>query len=218
MDKSVKSKQEVEGLLFHNLPVNSPSQLSDAFILGMRHERKLCTVSEPVNDEDFGEYAALAMLFFADDVKDIHDDLKKKGWDSQQATFHIDHMRALFHKHVNELKPLMYALNAAKMPEKKKVEFSCTVCWVETIYGRKMPQVSVPPSYEKEYGDLIRNRAEVTGSDLDEAIRRSGQTLIPAHIDYGMVLEFVNKDNPVLVGWRLAHMGSGGNTILAVSQ
>lgn len=34
-------KQEVEGLLLHGLTVGKPSQLSDAFVLGMRYEQKL---------------------------------------------------------------------------------------------------------------------------------------------------------------------------------
>jgi len=36
-----RSKQEVEGLLAHKLPVGKASQLSDAFVLGMRFEQSL---------------------------------------------------------------------------------------------------------------------------------------------------------------------------------
>lgn len=35
------TKQEVEGLLMHGFRVGSASQLSDAFVLGMRYEQKL---------------------------------------------------------------------------------------------------------------------------------------------------------------------------------
>jgi predicted AAA+ superfamily ATPase len=37
------TKQEVEGLLLHKLAVGKPSQLSDAFVLGMRFEQGLQT-------------------------------------------------------------------------------------------------------------------------------------------------------------------------------
>lgn len=36
-----RSKQEVEGLLAHKLPVGKASQLSDTFVLGMRFEQSL---------------------------------------------------------------------------------------------------------------------------------------------------------------------------------
>lgn len=35
------TKQEVEGLLAHGLPVGKASQLSDSFVLGMRFEQSL---------------------------------------------------------------------------------------------------------------------------------------------------------------------------------
>lgn len=37
------TKQEVEGLLLHKLKIGKPSQLSDAFVLGMRYEQTLQT-------------------------------------------------------------------------------------------------------------------------------------------------------------------------------
>ncbi len=41
LHKEALTKQEVEGLLLHGLKVGKPSQLSDAFLLGMRYEKKL---------------------------------------------------------------------------------------------------------------------------------------------------------------------------------
>ena len=218
MHKEVKSKQEVEGLLLHGMPVGKPSQLSDAFVLGMRHERKEAVSAEPVSDEDFGYYAALAMPFFSGEEKDLQEDLVKKGWSEQQATDFIDRMRTLYRKHANEMKPFLHALTEDKLPTKKKVDFSCTVTWLETALGRKHVETFVPNHLEDEYGDMLRTRIAVSECDLVRAIQQSGQTLIPADVHYGMVLEYVNKECPVLVGWRLAFMGKCGNTILAVSQ
>lgn len=218
MHKEVKSKQEVEGLLLHGMPVGKPSQLSDAFVLGMRYERKEDVSAYPVSDEDFGYYAALAMPFFSGDEKDLHEDLVAKGWSAQQATDFLDRMRTLYHKHTNEMLPFIRTLTEDKLPEKERVEFSCTVTWLETVLGRKHLEVFVPNHSEDEYGDMLRTRLAVSECDLVRAIQQSGQTLIPADTHYGMVLEYVNKERPVLVGWRLAYMGKGGNTILAVSQ
>ena len=224
MHKEVKSKQEVEGLLAHGLPVGKPSQLSDTFILGMHWEQDMqrgLSISPTVTDEQREYHASFSMMTLDNMMRqDAVNDLIRKGWAKQDAQKIMTRVLKILDKQAAELYPYVKAVISDvpnKTPE-KVIANHTTVAWRELKTGRTGYQFFGPTDDTPEKKKLVTEKAmEDDYADLDLAIKLSGQTLIP-NITYGMRLDYVDGDDSLeLAGWRLAAILDTGNVILAES-
>tara|TARA_Y100001960_G_scaffold147727_2_gene156272 strand:+ start:4113 stop:4787 length:675 start_codon:yes stop_codon:yes gene_type:complete len=224
MHKEVKSKQEVEGLLAHGLPVGKPSQLSDAFILGMHWEQDMhrgLSITPAVTDDQREWHASFTMIAMDEMVRqDSVNGLVRKGWAKQDAEKLMSRILKILDKQTAELRPYVEAVVSGtpnKSPE-KAIKHHVTAAWTELTTGRTAIELFTPTGDVPEEKLLVTEKVMADNyADLDLAIKLSGQTLIP-NVTYGMRLDYVDGDNGIeLASWRLAAVLDSGNVILAES-